>query len=731
MFVNVYVISSLAAFLGALVLAAFVINKGQSSPQKKAFIPIAVLAGTWCLFPAISTLSDNKSIETFLVRIIYLAGVFTGPAFMEFGLTLARRQNIAVEKKLIKGAYLVALLWTPVLFTDLFISGVNKYRPFFSLRVGFLYPIFIMFFLTTCVYSFYRIFEKYIQSTGHLKNQLKYIFLAYLIAFVSALIHFGSAYGLEERVPHDILVFLCMAILGYAIFRYQLLDIRIAITRFAVFVLVYSVVLGIPFGLAILWQDRLILLFGQSWFWIPMLSLLVLSTVGPFIYFIIQKKAEEHLLKEDLRVQNFLIQSSYGMRAIHDLKKLLQFIRGTMTRTLDLDRVEIFMLDKAGMYYETAGRRADPVRFSSDDPAVAFVKTQTAPMLYDEMKMRHESHQGRPADQGIYRMMSALKFQAVVPILMGGGLAGFVGLGHRRANEPFSQGMLNALSVFGNQAALAIENCRYIEAESRRMQEEGFQERIASLDMMASSFAHEIDNPMGIINGQVDCLGMALDDPRVVMPSEVRESVKESFQHIIGASQRVSGMVKAILEYSRMGTGELKPVAMADVCESFWHLMGPQIKAEKIECVMDVADGLPFVLGDKVQLEEILMNFASNSIHALRVRERRRIRLAIFQKDDKTIRLEFEDNGYGIPGHLLKDVFLASVTTKGSSEGTGLGLFRVRKIADLHQAQVWAQPRESEEGTMMVFEIPVFEGDIQTAIDEHHGKGLEGSRALF
>jgi len=715
----IYVISSILAFLGSYLLALFVCLKGHSGARKDFFILSSLCAGTWCFFPAAKFLV----FPDFLIRLIYSAGLFSAPAFLKFGLLMSENPLGERERKLVKYSFIIATIFFPLLFTRLLIQRFPFDSSVFFFIPGILYPFFILFFVIVCSLAFLNLLFIYKNSYGIKKNQLKYVLLAYFMAFVSALMHFGTGYGIKEIFPHDILVLVAVIILAYSAFRYRLMDVKVAISRLGIFVFVYALVLGVPFGLGFYY-------IGKGLWLLPVSIMALLATAGPFFYFYLQKKAEEHLLREDLRVQSFLIQSSYGMTAIHDLKKLLQFIRETMVRTLDLDRAEIFMLDQAALAYEAAGPHRHPARFRTDEPVVEFLQTQTVPVLYDEVRMRCESQKDSRYDQGICRMMSAFGFQAVIPILMGGILGGFAGLGRRRSNEPFSRGMLNALSVFGHQAALAIENCRHIEAESRRMQEEGFQERIASLDMMASSFAHEIDNPMGIINGQVDCLGMVLDDRRVFMPPEVRNSIKESFQHILGASRRVSGMVKAILEYSRMGTGELKPVSMSDVCESFLHLMGPQIKTEEIECRISVAEDLPFVLGDKVQLEEILMNFASNSIYALRGREPRQIHVRIFRKDDKTIRMEFEDNGQGIPAHLLKDAFLASVTTKGSSEGTGLGLFRVRKIADLHHAQVWAQRRDPLDGTLMVFEIPVFEEDIQKAVDDQ-GCGLEGPRALF
>jgi len=68
--------------------------------------------------------------------------------------------------------------------------------------------------------------------------------------------------------------------------------------------------------------------------------------------------------------------------------------------------------------------------------------------------------------------------------------------------------------------------------------------------------------------------------------------------------------------------------------------------------------------------------------------------------------IEFKDNGYGIPKRLLEDIFLDFVTTKGSSEGLGMGLSRARKIIALHKGKIWAQSEGEGKGASIFVELP-------------------------
>jgi len=294
---------------------------------------------------------------------------------------------------------------------------------------------------------------------------------------------------------------------------------------------------------------------------------------------------------------------------------------------------------------------------------------------------------------------------------MDNSLLGFLVLGERKSKEMYSRGVLQKLSILGNQCALAIDRCNYIAAERKRLEAEGLKERMVSLDHMASSMAHEIDNPMHIIRTSLSFVqGALLRDPRVAMPAEVKQDFDDSLVRSLNASERVSSMIKAILDYSRMGTGKLESIQISDALEGFLQLIQPQIREEKVQFMKEIENDLPPVLGDRVQMEEVFMNFVRNSLHAIRRNEEKKISLKIFKKDESTIRMECWDNGYGIPKEIINDIFLSSMTTKGSSEGTGLGLYRVRKIVDLFGGKVWAESEGQGKGATFIIELPVYEG---------------------
>ena len=125
------------------------------------------------------------------------------------------------------------------------------------------------------------------------------------------------------------------------------------------------------------------------------------------------------------------------------------------------------------------------------------------------------------------------------------------------------------------------------------------------------------------------------------------------------------------------------------------------------------------------------MNLTTNALHAVRYNKgEKRVELKVFKNDDGFIRMEFSDNGYGIPSGMLKDVFLASVTTKGSVEGTGLGLYRIRKIVDTHKGKIRAESEGKGKGARFIVELPICKQEFKDIIRDENERP-RGSRKVF
>ena len=123
------------------------------------------------------------------------------------------------------------------------------------------------------------------------------------------------------------------------------------------------------------------------------------------------------------------------------------------------------------------------------------------------------------------------------------------------------------------------------------------------------------------------------------------------------------------------------------------------------------------VNGNKTLLEEVLMNLLSNAAHAVRDNKDNppRISLRIYRHSPEILRIEMKDNGYGIDKKIIEDIFANFMTTKASTEGTGLGLSRARYIVEMHGGKIWAQSQGQGMGAQFVVELPL--GKVEGSVD--------------
>ena len=127
--------------------------------------------------------------------------------------------------------------------------------------------------------------------------KVHYFILGLFSGFLGGSTNFFPMYGIPIYPYGNFTVTLYCLIVTYAILRYRLLDISLAVTRSGIFIVVYTLVLGTPFSMTLAYQDQMIKILGNYWWTIPLVSSTFLASVGPYVYGFIQRKAEENLLQ--------------------------------------------------------------------------------------------------------------------------------------------------------------------------------------------------------------------------------------------------------------------------------------------------------------------------------------------------------------------------------------------------------------------------------------------------
>lgn len=221
-------------------------------------------------------------------------------------------------------------------------------------------------------------------------------------------------------------------------------------------------------------------------------------------------------------------------------------------------------------------------------------------------------------------------------------------------------------------------------------------ERLASLGMLAAGVAHEINNPLG---GIFALTGLSLEDMTADDPN------RENLEEVLRQTQRCRAIVRNLLEFARHSEGSAGPIDMNKTIEATLALLEKQAAFFNIETVRDYADGLPPVLANQSELQQVLMNLIVNAVQAMQ--EKGTLTIATRPRtDEQSVEVSISDTGCGIPADKIGQVFDPFFTTKASGQGTGLGLSIAYGIVTSHGGTI-SVASEPGRGTTFTVRMPV------------------------
>lgn len=218
-------------------------------------------------------------------------------------------------------------------------------------------------------------------------------------------------------------------------------------------------------------------------------------------------------------------------------------------------------------------------------------------------------------------------------------------------------------------------------------------ERLASIGMSASMFAHEVGNPLNNLYLQAQMLERRLK--KLHLPSEVASGARD----IIVEIRRMSELLSDFRSFSRREALDLKRVDVASLVEDVLRLHEPRDASSAIQVRSDLDENLPQIQADSGKLKQVFINLCKNSIEAMPNGGTLTVRA---KHTDGAILIEVVDTGVGLPPS--RDVFEAFMTTK--PQGTGLGLPIVREIVTAHGGTVSCSSTAGK-GTTFTVALPV------------------------
>jgi signal transduction histidine kinase len=274
---------------------------------------------------------------------------------------------------------------------------------------------------------------------------------------------------------------------------------------------------------------------------------------------------------------------------------------------------------------------------------------------------------------------------ATVPLMGKGKVIGVVLVDNLYNQNPITEEDIRFLSMFANQAGLAIENAslyRNLEEVHQELKEAQtflvHLEKMVALGEMSTTIAHEIKNPLTSIGGFARRLDRTL-------PEESQE--KKYSQTIIKEVSRLEKVLKDLLSYTRDESSIFKELDLRDVLEESLSMVIEGIRSGRVQLIKEYGEEIPLIEGDSHQLKQTFFNLINNACQAMQEKGTLFLRVHPFSKNGSLyVRVEVEDTGKGIDPENLHNIFNPFYSTKESSLGLGLPI--VHKIIASHRGQI-------------------------------------------
>jgi signal transduction histidine kinase len=224
-----------------------------------------------------------------------------------------------------------------------------------------------------------------------------------------------------------------------------------------------------------------------------------------------------------------------------------------------------------------------------------------------------------------------------------------------------------------------------------------------SLGKLAASCAHEINNP---IQGLLTFSDLMQDILTEGKPSlEDIEQFKNHLSFMSKELERCGNIISGLLSFAHESPREYKQIDLNEVLETVLALTRHKMELRNVDLTTQLYPGLLMIKGDDQELQQCFLNLIFNAIEAMPGGGQLRI-ISDLKHDNKKVRVEIQDTGYGISKENLEHIFDPFFTTKGEGKGTGLGLSIVYGVTKNHKGNIKINSKVKE-GSSFVLTFPV------------------------
>ncbi len=718
--------------------------KNKNSLLNKLWLFVGLSTGLWSLGLGMEVSSDSYNMALFWNKILYLGAIVVPTFFLHFVCVLLGRNK--VQKVVINLGYALSALFIFFNFYGtLFVKGVPPSSGFnYWVEPGVLYYWYFAYFVIYFSYSAFLLIRFLGKATGIKKNQARYVLFA-LIA--------GAGGGVTNFFPQFIqiypfgtyLVFFYIIFITYAITRYRLMDIRMLVKRSSVFtvlvVVVGSLVLILTSAISFLVER----VSGNNARYISAVIVAIVVTIlFPPLKSILERVTDRFLFAKVYNPSILLEKINDITSSIGNSEAILHAVIKELEDAFHYTCISIVLADKNSQLKIVEQRGFDPVvlkKFVKGKEKVLplYFETSREIRVIDEMRSRYESGEYQPRSVDLLYELSNLDIALVIPLFSKYKMIGLIAMGSKRSGNPFSQEDLRILEVISSQLGIAIDNTRlYEEVQEfastlkQKVDEQTLDltkqaDHLKKLLKMRSEFldiaSHQLKTPVSVILGTISMFREGSMDK---LPKEQQQKF---FDNIFWKAKKLNVIISDILRASEMDTDDftldpenLRPVAIEDVLQEVYNDNIDEAQKRGLQLILEKPNkSTSTVLTDADFFEQAIFNLVDD---AIKYTKSGSVKMILTQEKGRVV-IKIVDTGIGIPKEEQKKIFdkfsRASNAVNMYTDGSGLGLFIVKKIIEAHQGGKISFESELGKGTVFTVSLQVCKDNCQTEIKQIKG----------
>ena len=701
MLANIVLIFSIAVLflLGLVVL----LNNSKSTANRilTAFIGSSIF---WVFTNLMANMATTDEAALFWSRLALPAAAVLVHLFMVYTYYFPKRRQYRKFVLRLFGAPI--FFFAALTFTDFNASSITAGQN--NLEVGWLYYLFIAYFVLSGIVGFSNLIKSYRESKGKERMQVAYMLAGLLLAFIPGLITNAFAIIFENYFFVTIGPSVSLIMVGFwvlAIVRHRLFNIRLVVARSLAYILLLAT-LASTYG---------ILLFGVSSVFfrgseIPTIQNLVYIALAVILAFTFQplktffeKFTDKIFFRDHYDSQHLINEVGQILVEEFKLERMIQKSLAKIGGTIRVAAGNIYVFEKDKIY-QVSRYGSVPHKLMTDKDLFFFHRKLT---ILDEIEHGKEKE-----------IMEDHNIRLVLRLSTREEFVGYLALGDKLSGDIYSSQDIEALEILGQELAVAISNSKAYEeianfnmtlqdkvddaTKRLRVANNNLKELDKAKDEFISMASHQLRTPLTTIKGYLSMLSEG-------DAGKLTKQQKEFIDYSYSGSQRMVNLISDLLNVSRMSAGkfmiEKAPIDLAEVVDQEVFQLQSHAKAKNLDLIYKKPAKLGLIELDENKTRQVIMNFIDNAIYYTKEGS---VTVTLNKVGDN-LELRVKDTGIGVPVEAQKKLFSKFFRADNAQtvrpDGTGLGLYLAKRVVEDQGGKIIFETTEGK-GSIFGFSMP-------------------------